>query len=79
MLPGFVDAHSHADAAVLDPELIVLGGGVSRARDVLLDPARASFKENLFAMENRPLAELVMSHFENDGGMIGAADLARRD
>ncbi|OKL54115.1 glucokinase [Bowdeniella nasicola] len=66
-------------AAVLDPELIVIGGGVSRAGDVLLEPARRSFKENLFAMENRPLAPLVISTFENDGGMIGAGDLARRD
>ncbi len=66
-------------SAVLDPELIVIGGGVSRAGEVLLQPARRSFKENLFAMENRPLAPIVVSKFENDGGMIGAGDLARRD
>ncbi|MDO5700077.1 MAG: ROK family glucokinase [Bowdeniella nasicola] len=66
-------------AAVIDPELIVIGGGVSKAGDVLLEPARRSFADNVFAGENRPMAPLVISQFENSGGMIGAGDLARQD
>ncbi|MDO4606817.1 MAG: ROK family glucokinase [Bowdeniella nasicola] len=65
-------------AAVLDPELIVIGGGVASAGGLLLDPARATFKQTLFASEFRPLPAIVGAHFGNDGGMIGAGDLARQ-
>lgn len=63
--------------AIVDPELIVVGGGVVHAGEVLLEPARRSFKENVFAAEFRTLPEIVAARFGNDGGMIGAGDLAR--
>ena len=34
-------------AAILDPELIVIGGGVADAGDLLLDPSRAAFRRQL--------------------------------
>ncbi len=64
-------------AAVLDPAMIVIGGGVSAAKEILMEPVRASFAASLTARGFRPVAELVLAELGNDAGMIGAADLAR--
>jgi glucokinase len=65
-------------AAVLDPVVVVIGGGVSDAGDLLLDPIREAFREHLTAREHRPEAEIRAATLGNRAGMIGAADLARR-
>jgi len=64
-------------AAILDPELIVLGGGVSEAGSLLIDPALAAFRRQLTGRGHRPEARFVLASLGNDAGMIGAADLAR--
>ncbi len=64
--------------AVLDPAVVVLGGGVSEAGDLLLDPVRAHFKANLTGRHYRPELEVRAALLGNKAGMIGAADLARR-
>lgn len=66
-------------AAVLDPEIIVIGGGVSEAGDLLLGPAQDRFAAALTARAHRRLAPFVQASFGNRAGMIGAADLARTD
>jgi glucokinase len=63
--------------AVLDPEIIVVGGGVSSAGDYLLEPAEASFREYLTAAGRRPEPRIVGASFGPDAGVIGAAELAR--
>jgi glucokinase len=63
-------------AAILDPELIVLGGGVSEAGALLIDPALAAFRRNLTGRGHRPEARFALASLGNDAGMIGAADLA---
>ncbi len=65
-------------AAVLDPAVVVIGGGVSDAGDLLLDPIREGFRDLLTAREYRPEAEIRLATLGNRAGMIGAADLARR-
>ena len=65
-------------AAILDPELIVLGGGVSEAGALLIDPARAAFRRQLTGRGYRPEARFALASLGNDAGMIGAADLAAR-
>jgi len=65
-------------AAALDPEVVVIGGGVSAAGDLLLLPAQRAFRRTLTGRGFRPEARLVLAHFRNDAGLIGAADLARR-
>jgi len=65
-------------AAILDPELVVLGGGVSGAGRLLLDPAVAAFRRQLTGRGHRPEARFAMASLGNDAGMIGAADLAAR-
>lgn len=63
--------------AVLDPAMIVLGGGVSEAGDLLLDPVREAFAAQLTGRGHRPMADLRLATLGNRAGLIGAADLAR--
>lgn len=62
---------------VLDPAVVAIGGGVSEADELLLDPLRESFEVHLPGREHRPLAEIRRATLGNAAGMIGAADLAR--
>lgn len=64
--------------AILDPQLFVLGGGVSQAAELLLDPIRASYREALPARGFHPEADFRIAELVNDAGVVGAADLARR-
>ncbi len=64
-------------AAVLDPSVIAIGGGVADAGELLLDPVRQAFEEHLPAREHRKVAEVRLAALGNDAGIIGAADLAR--
>jgi glucokinase len=64
-------------AAALDPEVVVIGGGVSAAGNLLLLPAQQAFSHTLTGRGFREEARLVLAHFRNDAGLIGAADLAR--
>lgn len=65
-------------AAVLDPSLFVIGGGVSAAGDILLKPAREEFEHTLTGRGFRPIAGVALAAAGPDAGLIGAADLARR-
>ncbi len=66
-------------AAVLDPSMFVLGGGVASAGHLLLDPAVAAFRRNLSGRGHRPEATWALAGLGNDAGMIGAAALARKE
>ncbi|MEP7024420.1 MAG: ROK family glucokinase [Actinomycetota bacterium] len=65
-------------AAILDPACFVIGGGVSEAGDLLLDPARAAFRAVLTGTRYRPHAEIRLAELGEDAGLVGAANLARR-
>lgn len=64
--------------AVLDPAVVVLGGGVSEAGDLLLGPVRAAFASQLTGRGHRPVLDIRRARLGNRAGLIGAADLARR-
>lgn len=64
-------------AAVLDPHLFVIGGGVSAAGEVLRAPALAAFLASLTGHGYRPVAELRIAELGPNAGLVGAADLAR--
>ena len=66
-------------AAAFDPGVFVIGGGVSAAGDLLLEPARTTFRRHLTGRGYRPEARIVAAALGNEAGLIGAADLARRD
>ena len=65
-------------AAILDPACFVIGGGVSEAGDLLIDPARAAFERALTGRGYRPFAEIKVAQLGEDAGIVGAADLARQ-
>lgn len=65
-------------AAVIDPTVFVIGGGVSEAGDLLLGPARQSFAESLTGRGFRPTADIRLAELGPEAGLVGAADLARR-
>ncbi|WP_256839999.1 ROK family glucokinase [Ornithinimicrobium faecis] len=64
-------------AAALDPGRIVVGGGVSEAGDLLLEPAREMFGRRLTGRGHRPVAPILAAELGPLAGMIGAADLVR--
>jgi glucokinase len=64
-------------ANIFEPEAIVVGGGVIKAGDLLLDPARKEVRARaLDPMNKTPILEATLG---NDAGMIGAAALARTE
>lgn len=65
-------------AAVLDPSVFVIGGGVSEAGELLLRPAREEFANTLTGRGFRPAAHIVGAALGPEAGLVGAADLARR-
>ena len=60
-------------AAVADPSAIVIGGGVSKAGEVLLQYIEKNFKEKAF-FANKD-TEFVLATLGNDAGICGAAKL----
>ena len=64
-------------SAVLDPEIVVIGGGVSAAGDLLITPIREAFLANMPARGFRPELQIKTAEFVNDAGVVGAADLVR--
>ncbi len=65
-------------AAVLDPEVFVIGGGVSDAGDLLLASARQTLADKLIGQQNRPAPLVKVAELTNLAGLVGAADLARQ-
>lgn len=57
---------------LLNPEMVILGGGVAKAGDWILLPAREEVKKRAFKflVEKTPV---VLAKLGNDAGMIGAA------
>lgn len=64
-------------AAVIDPSVVVVGGGVSQAGDLLLTPLREAFERELIARSHRPVLDIRPAALGNRAGVVGAADLAR--
>jgi glucokinase len=62
-------------ANIFDPDVIVVGGGVVEgAGDLLLDPARAELRERALPPMNR--VEVKSAELGSDAGMVGAAAMA---
>jgi glucokinase len=61
---------------VLDPEIVVVGGGAIAAGEFLLEPARRAFIDSVEGAEDRPDVPIVAAAMGNDAAAVGAADLA---
>lgn len=62
----------------LDPELIVVGGGVAAAGELLLAPARKALGTHVLGPGFRPEVPMVVAELGSDAGMVGAGLLALR-
>jgi glucokinase len=62
-------------ANIFNPDVIVIGGGVSAAGDTLLEPARAELRSRALPPMNQTPVKLA--ELGPDAGMIGAAAMAR--
>ena len=60
---------------LLDPEVIVLGGGVSKAGSFLLDPLTKEYKKYVL-FNDQPLPPLKLAVLGSEAGIIGAAMLS---
>ncbi|WP_395694770.1 ROK family protein [Nocardioides sp.] len=63
--------------AAFDPEVVVVGGGLSAAGDLLLEPARAALRESLVGAPHRTVPPVTRAALGPEAGAVGAADLAR--
>lgn len=60
---------SHA----FDPEIYVIGGGVSNAGDIIIQTVKKAYARKLFLIDKGP--EIKLADLGNDAGMIGACML----
>lgn len=60
---------------VLDPEVIVVGGGVSAMGETLLEPVRVRLREQMCGAGHRPAVRLRIAALGPRAGMVGAAAL----
>ena len=59
-------------ANILDPQIIVLGGGLVDAGDVLLEPTRKAFEDLVEASSVRPHVKIVAATLGARAGAVGA-------
>ncbi len=64
--------------AAFDPEIVVVGGGLSAAGDLLMEPARTAMRGSLVGAAHRVVPPVVRAGLGPEAGAIGAADLARQ-
>ena len=63
--------------AAFDPHCVIVGGGVSDAGDLLLDPTRESMLRSLVGRGYRAEPPILLAKLGPQAGFIGAADMAR--
>jgi glucokinase len=63
---------------ILDPEMIVVSGGLVELGDVLLKPLRDAFSAHLEGAPYRPEVPIVAAALGERAGVVGAAALVRR-
>ena len=63
-------------AHALDPELFIVGGGVSQGSEAFLQAATEELSKRYVASDTPP--SVRKAQLGNDAGMIGAAEMARR-
>ena len=73
---GYLALAMHYTAHVVDPELFIIGGGVSRAGQFLLNLIREQFEADMTYSKEKALVRLAS--LGNDAGMFGAARLVLR-
>jgi glucokinase len=63
--------------AAFDPNVVIVGGGVSAAGDLLLEPTRTAMQRHLVGRGYRPDPPVLEAVLGPSAGFVGAADMAR--
>ena len=64
-------------AQVIDPDVFVIGGGVSKAGQIILDVIEKNYKKNvMFALKNK---EFRLAELGNDAGIYGSARMVIKE
>ncbi len=65
---------------VLQPEIVVIGGGISKEGDYIINPLREYVEKHIYTSSIRdfPRTEIVAAKMGNDAGIIGAALLYKQ-
>jgi glucokinase len=66
-------------ANILDPAVFVLGGGLVEALDLIIDPVRAAFDDQVEGRLGRPEVMIQLAGLGERAGAVGAGILARRN
>jgi glucokinase len=64
-------------SVVLDPECVIIGGGVIDAGEILLKPIREAVARYMPFAGKHPYPEIIAATLGNEAGLVGVADLAR--
>lgn len=62
---------------IFQPETVVIGGGISREGDTLLNPIRNFVSKNEYN-KNEPRTQIEIARLFNDAGIVGAAMAAKK-
>ncbi len=62
---------------IFNPEMIIVGGGVAKMGDLLLNPARQVVRERAFQVSAQAV-RIVPAQLGEDSGVLGAAIFARQ-
>ena len=63
---------------IFQPEVICIGGGVSKEGEMLLDPVRAYVDKEDYARKGMKRTRIVAAQLRNDAGIVGAASLGKQ-
>ena len=62
---------------VFQPEILCIGGGISREGDYILEPVKAIVERNRYTKHNDKQTKICIAELGNDAGIIGAAFLGK--
>jgi glucokinase len=64
-------------SVILDPAVVVIGGGVIDAGEILLAPTREALHRYMPFAGKHPAPTIIAAELGNEAGLVGVADLAR--
>lgn len=63
---------------IFQPDVIIIGGGVSNEGDDLINPLRTLVDKDQYTSYSEKKARIVIASLKNDAGIVGAAGLGRQ-
>lgn len=74
---GEILGHAIANLVnILNPEIVIIGGGISNAGDLLMEPVRMGMIKHAYTIPAAAV-KIVKAKLGNDAGIVGSASLAR--